>query len=108
VVFAIEHTYKNSADKVVPIVNKTRARYGNFIRRQKLPVESFSIAPGLWPLGKSHADKSAWMTPKEFKQDLQVAYRATEDYGWIYGAGSAWQADVRRQLLWPVRIIVAE
>lgn len=92
VVMATEYTYSVPPDRIVPSVQEAAQRY------QKLDVPGveqarFSVAPGLWPLGPSRANKSARETPERFKQRLEDAYKVSRQYVWIYGSNSAWQAN---------------
>lgn len=91
VVIATEQTYKDS--DVAGVVKHTLTEYRNFAAKNHLPVKELSVAPGLWPLGKSYQDKTARLTPAQFRQELQAAFTVAPDYVWIYGYGSAWQTD---------------
>jgi hypothetical protein len=93
VVVAIEGpSYAVDADYTTLEAN-TRSTWLTFIAWNKLPVDDFSVSPGLWPLGHSYTDKSARMSPSKFAAALRRADRAAPEYVWIYGFGSAWQAN---------------
>lgn len=89
VVMATEVTYEGT-DMASP-VHQTRDNYTVFMGAQHAGRADLGVAPGLWPLGHSYADKSARDTPAEFARHLQAAFGAAKKYVWIYGYGSAWQ-----------------
>jgi hypothetical protein len=91
VVIAIERTYDGK--RIAASSTETLHRYEMFIRRDALAPQNFSVAPGLWPLGKSYQDKSARFSASDFAQHLRDAMTSTTTYVWIYGFGSAWQSD---------------
>lgn len=91
VVIAAENTY--DARDVLALTQSTQQRYARFIEQNKLPQQVISVAPGLWPLGKSYLDKSSRVSAGVFAQQLRSALASTTDYVWIYGFGSAWQSD---------------
>jgi hypothetical protein len=88
-VMATEVTYEGS-DMASP-VHQTRDNYAVFMGAHHASRSDLSVAPGLWPLGHSYADKSARDTPADFAWHLQSAFGAAKSYVWIYGYGSAWQ-----------------
>jgi hypothetical protein len=49
------------------------------------------IAPALWPLGHSYADKSPRVSLDAFRNGLQNVFADHPHYVWIYGFGSAWE-----------------
>lgn len=67
-----------------PLYERLRNTSGNL---------SISYAIGLWPLGKSYTNKAAHETPENFKRRLEAAMAAGQPYVWIYGHGSAWEAE---------------
>lgn len=91
VVIAEEQSYKDM--HVAATDAAIRARYSEFLRAGRISTERLSVAPGLWPLGKSYSDKSARLSPADFAQELREAYSSANRYVWIYGFGSAWVAD---------------
>lgn len=91
VVVATELTY-NDPD-VGGIVRRILTEYEKFRAINHFPIEGLSVAPGLWPLGRSYEDKSARVSPTEFARKLASALASVRDYVWIYGHGSAWQTD---------------
>lgn len=91
VVIAEEQSYKDM--HVAATDSEIRSRYSEFLRANRISTERVSVAPGLWPLGKSYSDKSARMSPADFAQELRAAYSSANRYVWIYGFGSAWVAD---------------
>lgn len=91
VVIATEHTYDGYG--IASSTAQTLDRYEAFITQNNLPVQHVSVAPGLWPLGKSYEDKSARVSASEFAQWVHHAMTSTTGYVWIYGFGSAWQTD---------------
>jgi hypothetical protein len=56
-------------------------------------LSNVSFAFGLWPLGVTLTNKAAHESPQEFYQRLRIAFAAGQPYVWIYGHGSAWQAN---------------
>ena len=86
VVIGTEDTYKNT--EIESSVRQTARNYADLANA----VSELSVAPGLWPLGHSYADKSSRVSPAEFQQHLQEAFVAAKQYVWIYGYGSAWQS----------------
>lgn len=89
VVIATEETY-NGSDVALP-VQQTQDNYVAFVGAGHARRVNLSVAPGLWPLGHSYADKSERDGPAEFDQHLRSAIGAAKRYVWIYGYGSAWQ-----------------
>jgi hypothetical protein len=89
VVIATEVTYEGS-DMASP-VRQTQDNYAVFMGASHASRTDLSVAPGLWPLGHSYADKSARDTPEQFARHLQSAFGEAKSYVWIYGYGSAWQ-----------------
>lgn len=89
VVIATEVTYKDPG--IARVVRQTAQNYAGFASATSAG-SNFSVAPGLWPLGQSYADKSARVSPSEFEQHLRDAFAAAKQYVWIYGYGSAWQS----------------
>ncbi len=92
VVIGTEFTYSAHAERIVPYMKEAADRYRDVLPHDE-QTGSFSIAPGLWPLGPTAKDKSARFSPKEFRRRLQVAFDRSQQYVWIYGSGSAWQKD---------------
>ncbi|MDE2225149.1 MAG: hypothetical protein KGJ46_07745 [Xanthomonadaceae bacterium] len=93
VVIGTEFTYSAHAERIVPYMREAAERYRDVVAPQGELKSTFSVAPGLWPLGPTARDKSARFSPAEFRQRLQVAFDASNQYVWIYGSGSAWQKD---------------
>ncbi|MGH6890088.1 MAG: hypothetical protein ACREHF_12990 [Rhizomicrobium sp.] len=91
VVIAEEQSYKDM--HVAATDADVRNRYTEFLRGNKISTRDLSVAPGLWPLGKSYLDKSARMSSRDFGQELGAAYSSAKHYVWIYGFGSAWDPD---------------
>lgn len=89
VVIATEATYDGS--DVASRVRQTQNNYAVFVGADHARRINLSVAPGLWPLGHSYADKSARDSPREFVQHLRSAFGTAKRYVWIYGYGSAWQ-----------------
>jgi hypothetical protein len=75
------------------IVRQTERAYQAEASVAQLPVTAFPIAIGLWPLGFTYTNKAAHEPPDRFKGRLQAAYRSGQPYVWIYGHGSAWEAN---------------
>jgi hypothetical protein len=90
VAVATEQTYDGN---VTALSKSTLAMWKAFVNENRLPNQQMSVAPGLWPLGKSKTDKSARMTPQKFAQGMADAYSVAPNYAWIYGYNSAWQTD---------------
>ena len=90
VVLATEGTYSASPASIIHWVDVTYSNYDGMFRPGKFP---FSVAPGIWPLGKSPMDKSARMSVDQFQQNLATDYTETGTYVWIFGMGTAWQPD---------------
>jgi hypothetical protein len=90
VVFATELTYEKSDSDAV--VEQLRREYRDYLSAHALKL-GFDIAPGLWPLGHSYVDKSPRLDPPTFERSFQSAIHSVNKYVWIYGFGSAWQAD---------------
>lgn len=90
VVMATEGTYRASPASIVHWVDVTYSNYKGMFSAGAFP---FSVAPGIWPLGKSGSDKSAVMSVNQFQQNLATDYRETNSYVWIFGMGTAWQPD---------------
>jgi hypothetical protein len=93
VVIGTEFTYSAHAERIVPYMQQAAARYRDGSRAHDAAMATFSIAPGLWPLGPTARDKSARFSPAQFKRRLQVAFDTSKQYVWIYGSSSAWQKD---------------
>lgn len=91
VVFASERTYRNP--DVGAVISQTHAQYREFKQQGVTTTDTLSVAPGLWPLGKSNSDKSARQDVAAFEKELQDAMKISDRYVWIYGAFSAWQTD---------------
>lgn len=92
VVIGTEFTYSAHAERIAPYMRDAVERYRDAVPPDALN-NSFSIAPGLWPLGPTARDKSARFSPEEFRHRLQTAFDTSKQYVWIYGSGSAWQKD---------------
>ena len=90
VVFATELTYERLDANAV--VEQLRREYRDYLSAHALNIR-FDIAPGLWPLGHSYVDKSQRLDPPTFERSFQTALHSVSKYVWIYGFGSAWQAD---------------
>lgn len=90
VVIATEQTYKDF--DIAKVVRQTSSNYAAFLGDSAV-WSNLSVAPGLWPLGLSKWDKSARMSPAQFKQQLEAGFQVAPDYVWIYAYGSAWQTD---------------
>lgn len=103
VVIGTEFTYSARAERITPFVQQAAQRYAEpahdaHAAEAAAPlhgarVASFSIAPGLWPLGPNAQDKSARESPDQFKRRLQTAFANSKDYVWLFGSSSAWQKD---------------
>lgn len=91
VVIAEEQSYKDM--HVAATDAEIRSRYAAFLRANDPFAGNLSVAPGLWPLGKSYTDKSARLSPEDFDKELGAAYSTAKRYVWIYGYGSAWDPD---------------
>lgn len=92
VVIGMEQTYSRNADGMAPSVQRTLGDFANLTGRSAASMH-LSGAPGLWPLGPTRTDKAARESPGRFADRLRAAYTAAGQYVWIYGHGSAWQAD---------------
>lgn len=103
-VIGTEFTYSARAERITPFVQQAAQRYTEAAPGHQHPAAaaaplprahaaSFSIAPGLWPLGPNAHDKSARESPEQFKRRLQTAFANSRDYVWIFGSSSAWQKD---------------
>lgn len=90
VVLATEGTYSASPESIINWVDVTYSNYAGMFTPGQFP---FSVAPGIWPLGKSATDKSARMSVSQFQQNLTTDYAETDSYVWIFGMGTAWQSD---------------
>ena len=90
VIMATEGTYSASPASIIHWVDVTYSNYSGMFTPGKFP---FSVAPGIWPLGKSGTDKSARMSVDQFQKNLSTDYAETNSYVWIYGMGTAWQPD---------------
>ena len=93
VVLASEQTYSLYGEGIARAVPRVHQNYATFMDADAAAKSDFSMAPGLWPLGRTGKDKSARETPEKFEQRLRVAYNASRKYVWIYGKGSAWQTN---------------
>lgn len=93
VVIATEQTYSQDSKIIPHTLEQAAARYRDFDQREQLSINDISIAPGLWPLGRSYADKSARESVESLERRLQAAMAVAPRYFWIYGYGSAWQTD---------------
>lgn len=91
VVIAGEQTYDDS--DIAGAVAQIKDEYKRFMRDNGLPPTDVTVAPGLWPLGRSFSDKSPRMSPQKFEQELQAAFAVAPKYVWIWGYGSAWQTN---------------
>lgn len=89
VVIGTELTYDDPA--IATVTEQALGEYRKFFETNGLPPANISIAPGLWPLGRSYQNKSARMSPSQFEELLRAAFSTAPDYVWIYGYGSAWQ-----------------
>ena len=90
-VLGTENSYDSARPEVV--VAKTHALFNANLAKNGLPPTSMSIAPGLWPLGKSYADKRARCTPAEFEERQRLAMKERPPYIWIYGLGNTWKQE---------------
>ncbi|HLI16744.1 MAG TPA: hypothetical protein VKV22_00555 [Rhodanobacteraceae bacterium] len=90
VVMATEGTYRASPASIVHWVDVTYSNYKDMFKPGAFP---FSVAPGIWPLGKSGSDKSPVMSVSQFQQNLATDYKVARSYVWIFGMGTAWQPD---------------
>ncbi|HTV53487.1 MAG TPA: hypothetical protein VMI06_01070, partial [Terriglobia bacterium] len=88
-ILGTENSYNSARPDV--IATKTRPFYDPFLARNGLAPAALSIAPGLWPLGKSYTDKRARITPVQFQERLQLAMDGKPPYVWIYGLGNTWK-----------------
>ena len=93
VVLASEQTYSLYGEGIARAVPRVHQNYATFMDADAAAKSDLSMAPGLWPLGRTGKDKSARETPEKFEQRLRVAFKAARQYVWIYGKGSAWQTD---------------
>lgn len=87
-IIEVELTHK---DLAVATITKQRLESTVNSSKRNFPLTDISIAPGLWPLGRSYEDKSARMSPSQFEEVLRTVFSVAPDYVWIYGFGSAWQ-----------------
>lgn len=92
VVIGIEQTYSRNSDGIVATVPQVRQLYTDFMQENGASQTAPAIATGLWPLGRTSADKSARESPERFAERLRVAFDVSNDYVWIYGKGGTWQA----------------
>lgn len=90
VIMATEGTYSASPASIVHWMDVTHSNYDRMFNPGKFP---FSVAPGIWPLGVSGADKSARMSVDQFQRNLAMDYLETNSYVWIFGMGTAWKPD---------------
>lgn len=92
VAIGMEQTYSRYAQGMAPSVQRTQ---GDFARLMGKSAASMHLtgAPGLWPLGPTRTNKSRREKPAKFEERLKAAYEAANQYVWIYGKGSAWQAN---------------
>jgi hypothetical protein len=88
-ILGTELTYNSARPDLV--VAKTYTLFDPYLTRYGLWPASMSIAPGLWPLGKSYTDKRARITPAQFQERLQLAMDGKPPYVWIYGLGNTWK-----------------
>jgi len=90
VVLATELTFEDP--EITRNTVYVRQLHETLVKELNIRLVDLTVAPGLWPLGASYQDKSARITPEEFRRRLQRAYASARDYVWIYGFGSAWQS----------------
>jgi hypothetical protein len=90
-VIAAEHSY--GAPTPQTVVSGTHRTHDVVLRASGVVPEATTVAIGLWPLGKTYTDKSPHETPASFQKRLELSFAAKQPYVWIYGHGSAWQAN---------------
>ena len=88
-----ENTYSLNGDGIASSVSRAQGSYLALIREDGLTQPDISVAPGLWPLGRSSRDKAARESPQRFESRLQAAFDVATHYVWIYSTGSAWETD---------------
>ena len=88
-----ENTYSLNGDGIAGSVSRAQESYLALIRNNGLTQPDISVAPGLWPLGRSSRDKAARESPQRFETRLQAAFDVAPRYVWIYSTGSAWETD---------------
>ncbi|MGH8184328.1 MAG: hypothetical protein ACREPH_11790 [Rhodanobacteraceae bacterium] len=93
VVIGTEFTYSAHAERITLFTQQASQRFHATMGPREKLASSFSIAPGLWPLGPTAKDKSARESPVQFKRRLQTAFDTSKQYVWIFGSNSAWQKD---------------
>jgi hypothetical protein len=90
-ILGTELSYNSGRPNIV--VAKTQSLFDPFLAKEGLAPAAMSIAPGLWPLGKSYADKRARITPAQFQERLQLVMDQKPPYAWIYGLGNTWKEE---------------
>jgi hypothetical protein len=93
VAVASESTYSLNGDGIASSISNARENYLALIQKNGLIQSDISVAPGLWPLGRSSREKSARENPQRFENRLQAAFNVAMRYVWIYDTGSAWEND---------------
>jgi hypothetical protein len=93
VAVGLEQTYSLNADGIADSAARAQGSYSALIREDGLAQPDISVAPGLWPLGRSSRDKAARESPQRFESRLQAAFDVATRYVWIYSTGSAWETD---------------
>jgi len=90
VVIGTELTYSETPDSILHSVSSADAMWHQYLVDNNLPASYLSIAPGLWPLGKSSTDNSPRETAQQFKDQLAAASSCAKDYTWIFGFNETW------------------
>ena len=88
---AAEQSYDLSQPNL--IAGKMREIYHSNLVSNGIDPADVGVLLGIWPLGKTYTDKSAWCTPAQFEERLRLAFRERAAYVWIYGHGSAWEKE---------------
>lgn len=91
VVIGMEQTYSRYGHGITVSTPRARQRYTELLGRDGASAINLSMAPGLWPLGRTRHDKSARETPERFERRLAAATDAAQQYVWIYGKGDTWR-----------------
>lgn len=92
VVIGMEQTYSRNSEGITLSTPQARQRYAEFMAKTGAPEMQLSMAPGLWPLGRTSHDKSAREAPEKFAQRLAAASDVAKRYVWIYAKGNTWRA----------------
>jgi hypothetical protein len=90
-VIATERSYHTKF--LGPIAADTATAHKRSLQQAGVPLQTVSIAFGLWPLGRTYTEKAADETPPQFYERLRLAFAAGQPFVWIYGHGSAWQTN---------------